>query len=70
MLPSHFKFIMVVNLLVSVPSHNPFAKTLDKNSGEGSLILRLKRAKYNIITKIFVFLKVVLYFLKTFYNKQ
>jgi hypothetical protein len=48
---------VVVNL-VSIPSCKTFAKTLDMDSGEGSLILRLKREKYNI-TKIFVYGNVV-----------
>jgi hypothetical protein len=36
------KFLVVVNPFVSRPSHKPFRGTWEKNSGERSLILRLK----------------------------
>jgi hypothetical protein len=43
------KFLVVVNLFVSRPSHNPFPGTMEKNSKERSLNLRLQRTKYNIL---------------------
>jgi len=47
----HVKFL-VVNLFVSRPSHKPFPRTLEKISGERSLILRLKGPNYNILTSL------------------
>jgi len=43
------KFLVMVNLFISRPSHKPFPRTLEKSSGERSLILRLKGTKYNIL---------------------
>jgi hypothetical protein len=50
---SQVKFLVVVNLSVSKPLHKPFPRALEKDSGERSLILRLKRIDYNT-TKISV----------------
>jgi hypothetical protein len=43
------KFLVVVNLSVSKPSHIPFPRALGKNSEERSLILRVKRIEYNML---------------------
>jgi len=41
----------LVNLFVSRPSHKPFPRTLEKNAGKRSMILKLRRMKYNILPK-------------------
>jgi hypothetical protein len=46
---------------VSRPSHKPFLLTVRKNSGERSLILRLKRTKYNMLLKCMSLRKVILF---------
>jgi hypothetical protein len=42
------KFLVVLNLFVNRSSHRPFPRTLEKSSGERSLILRLKGTNYYI----------------------
>ena len=46
------EFLMAVNLFVHRPSHKPFLRPMEKNSGESSLILRLKRMEYDMLPKI------------------
>jgi hypothetical protein len=43
------KLLVAINLFVSTPSHRPFPRTMEKSSGEWSLILRLKGTKYDIL---------------------
>jgi hypothetical protein len=45
-------FLVVVNLFVSKPSHKPFPRTMEKSSGERSLILRIKGMKYILLTSL------------------
>jgi hypothetical protein len=52
---SQVRYLVVVNLFVSRPSHNPFPGTMKKNSQERSPNLRLQRTKY--ITKFSFFEK-------------
>jgi hypothetical protein len=49
---SQIKFLVVINLFVSSPSHRPFTGTLEKSVGERGLIVRLKRMKYGIVPKL------------------
>lgn len=43
---SQIKFLVVINLFVSSPSHKPFSGTLEKRVGERGLILREWRMLY------------------------
>jgi hypothetical protein len=49
------KFLVVLNLSVSKPSHKYFPGALEKNSGKRSLILRVKRIEYNMLPKFLSF---------------
>ena len=66
----HVKFLVVtVNLSFSCPPHKTFLSTMGKNSGEISLILRLRTMKYNIILKLFSLREMFIYCLKHFIIK-
>jgi len=54
------KFLIAVDLFVRRPSHKPFSRPMEKNSGERSPspLPRLKRTEYNMPPK-FVFVKVI-----------
>jgi len=52
------KFLIAVDLFVCRPSHKPFPRQMDKNSGERSLIPRLKRTEYDMLPK-YVFVKII-----------